>query len=258
MWPQHRRLHAEQRMALMAFQQPLNLGTGMRHFPKRRLPRLGVGLGRAVEKSGAYAGFKQPCDGRVVVRRRRVVVAPVGKQGGAAVELVQRAHQRGDVQVFRRKHGGQTGVHFLKVFQQRPVGRQPAQGRLPRVHVGVDQAGDDDESGGVHHLRVIGTDGGCNLGKRVARDENVALRQVALRVHRDDGGVADQGAFHATAHGQVPCSLSSISLFSDTNVNPASLAVSCSKIAKSTLSCLRPTIRETDSRVAAAAGMATP
>ena len=92
MRPEHRRLHAEQRVALMNFQQPLHFTTRMRHLPKWRLPRLGVRLGRAVEKRRANARFKQGVNGRIVVCGRRVVVAPVGKCGGAAVELVQRAH----------------------------------------------------------------------------------------------------------------------------------------------------------------------
>ena len=91
-------------------------------------------------------------------------------------------------------------MHFLKIFQQRPVGCEPAQGRLPGVHVGVDEAGDDDETGGVQNLnipRILHINRGGNRGQRVAGDENVTVRQVALCIHRDDGCVADQGAFHA-------------------------------------------------------------
>ena len=46
--------------------------------------------------------------------------------------------------------------------------------------------------------------------------------------------------------------------FSGFSSSPASFAVSASSTAKSTWSCPRPTMRATDSRVAAAAGMATP
>ena len=149
-----------------------------------------------MKKRGTQARVKQAVDGGIVVLRRWIVVAPVGQRGGAAIDLVQRTHQRGDVQVLRVEHERQPGVHFLKIFQQCPVGRQPAQCCLPRVHVGVDEPGDDDETSAVNHQRVVGINDRRNLGQRVTRDQDVALRQITLRVHRDDGGAFDQRAHH--------------------------------------------------------------
>ena len=176
----------------MGFEQALDFSARMRRFPERPLTRLRIGLGRAMEKSRAYARLQQAFNGRVVVRRRGVVVAPVGQRGGAAVELVERTHQRGNVQVLRLEHGGQAGVHVLEVLEQRPVGGQAAQCGLPGVHVGVDQAWNDDAPGAIHALRIVRMNDRRDLGDDIAGHQNIAPAQVALGVHRDDGRAADQ------------------------------------------------------------------
>ena len=129
----------------------------------------------------------QAINRRVVVLRCRVVVAPVSQRGGAAVELVERADQRGDMQVLRFKHRGQASMHLLEIFQQRPVGSQAAQGSLPGVHVGIDEARNDDETACINDLRIVCPNTVRYVGQRVACYQHVALRQITLHIHRDDG-----------------------------------------------------------------------
>ena len=85
-------------------EQPLDFLTRMRHLPERLLPRLGIRLGAAVKKRGANARRDQAIDARISVRGRRVVVTPINQRGGAAIDLVQPAHQVGDGDVFGLEH----------------------------------------------------------------------------------------------------------------------------------------------------------
>ena len=194
---QHGSVHAELGLALMDFQQPFDFSARMRLLPKRLLPGFGIRLGSPMKKGGANTGRQQTVNRRVIVCGGRVVVAPVGQCGGAAVELVQAANQCRNVQVLRFKHRCQAGMHFLKILQQRPVGSQPAQGRLPSVHVGVDEPRDDDETCGVHHLRLVCVNHRRYRRERLIGYENVALRQVPQCIHRDDACAFDQCARHA-------------------------------------------------------------
>ena len=196
---EHGRVDGQERTALMRLKQALDLGARMRHLPKRLFARLGIGLGRAMKKRGTDARSQQAVDGRVVVRRRRVVMTPIDQRGGAAVDLVDRPHQGGNVQVFGRKHRGQTGVHLGKVLEQGPVGSQPAQRRLPGVHVGIDQPRNDDAAGGIDHLGALGVDHGGDLDDLLAAHQQIAAGQIPLAVHGDDGGTADQRG--AIGHG---------------------------------------------------------
>ena len=196
MRPQHRGMDGQQRLALVAFEQALDLSARVRHLPEGLFTRLGVRLGRAVEEGRTDASLKQAFDGCIVVRRRRVVVAPVDQGGGAAVDLVERAHQGGDVQIFGLKHRGQARMHLGEVFQQRPVGSQSPQRRLPGVHMGIDQPGNDDLPAGIDLLSRIGMDARRDLGDAIALHQNVRTGQIALAVHGDDGGAADQRLAH--------------------------------------------------------------
>ena len=175
------------------FEQALDLAARMWHFPKRFLTRLGIGLGRAVEKHRPDSRCGQTIDARVGVRRGGVVVAPIGQCGGAAVDLVQRPHQVGNMDVGRLEQGGQSGVHLFEIFDHRPIGRHTAQTRLPGVHVGIDQARDDDGATGIDHLGIVGLDVRGNGGDALAIDQHVALGQVAnFWIHRHNGAAADE------------------------------------------------------------------
>ena len=231
--------HAERDLALIrrqALHQAPHLGARMRDLPERRLPRLGVGLGAAMEKRRANPRFDQPVDARVGVFRRRVVVAPVDQGRGSAVDLVQRAHQCADADVGRGEMRGQPGVHVLEVFEQGPVRGHAAQRRLPGVHVGVDESGRDDEAGGVDHFRVRRLDAGGDPRNARALDQQVGADhagRVARRGrHGHQRGVADEDASHRIQ----PSSPSLISTFSDFSSSPALFAVSISSTAKSTSS----------------------
>jgi hypothetical protein len=61
---------------------------------------------------------------------------------------------------------------------------------------GVDEAGDDDAAGGVDGLGVVGLDRGRDGFDAIVVDQDVADGQVALRVHRDDRGAADDDSRH--------------------------------------------------------------
>ena len=155
-WPKDRQAQRHQaffrRQPML--QQALDFLTRMRHFPKRLLPRLRVGLRAAVKKSCANAGLDQAIDACIGVRRGRIIVAPINQRGGAAVDLVERPHQIRDAYVFRFEHCRQTRVHMLEVFKQRPVGSDATQAGLPGVHVCVDQAGDHNLAARVNHFCV--------------------------------------------------------------------------------------------------------
>jgi inorganic pyrophosphatase len=92
-------------------------------------------------------------------------------------------------------------MHAAEIFQQRPVGGIAAQGRLPGVHMGVDQAGDDDAVLAVDGLGLTGAtakvDRRAHIDDAIALDQHIAGAEVADRViHADDGGRSDQRAPH--------------------------------------------------------------
>ena len=55
-----------------------------------------------MEEGGANAAFDQAAHGGIRMVRRWIVVAPIDQRGGAAVDLVQRANQRRDIDVVGR------------------------------------------------------------------------------------------------------------------------------------------------------------
>ena len=185
---QHRHAERDQRVAVAqrALQQALDLPARMRDFREMRLARFGVGLGRAVEEGGADAALFQARNAGIGVLRRRIVVAPIHQGCDTVVDLVERARQRGDMDVFGCEHGGEARMHVAKIFQQGPVGRDRAQRRLPGVHMGVDQAGQHEMPRAVDRLR-LGLDRRRDGGDAVVLDQHVAGRQHAdLRILRDD------------------------------------------------------------------------
>ena len=168
-------------------QQPLDLAARMRHFREMRLARLRLRLWRAVEEGGADAALDQAAHGGVGMGRRRIVVAPVDQRGGAAIDLVQRADEGGDVDVVRAEQGREPGMHAAEIFEQRPVRSIAAQRRLPGVHMRVDEPGDDDAAATVDDLGISGVDAGTHLGDPPVLDQHVADTEIADRsVHADD------------------------------------------------------------------------
>ncbi|MGY3365079.1 inorganic pyrophosphatase [Bradyrhizobium sp. GM2.4] len=70
-------------------------------------------------------------------------------------------------------------MHAAEIFQQRPVGGITAQARLPGVHMGVDQAGDDDAAGAIDDLglgRAADVDRWTHINDAAALDQHVAAR----------------------------------------------------------------------------------
>ena len=185
---QHRHAERDQRVAIgqRALQQALDLAARVRDLREMRLAGLGIGLGRAVEEGGADAAFLQPGDAGIGVLGRRIVVRPIDQGRHAVIELVQRAGQGGDVDVFGHEHRGEAGMHVAEIFQQGPVGRHRAQRRLPGVHVGVDESRQHEVTGAVDRLGV-GLERGRDGGDAAVLDQHVAGRQHAeLGILRDD------------------------------------------------------------------------
>ncbi|MGY4410368.1 hypothetical protein ACVWW4_002104 [Bradyrhizobium sp. LB7.1] len=182
-------------------QQPLDLAAWMRHLREVPLARFRLGLWRTVEEGSADAALDQAAHRSVGVIRRRIVVAPIHQRRGAAIDLVQRADQRRDVDILGPEYGREPGMHAAEIFQQRPVGGIAAQSRLPGVHMRVDQAGDDDAPGAVHNLRfgraAADVDRWAHVDDAVALDQHVASAEIADRViHADDDRGFDQRAPH--------------------------------------------------------------
>ena len=109
------------------------------------------------------------------------------------VELVQRAGQGGDMDVVGREHRRESGMHVAEILEQRPVGRDRAQRRLPGVHVGVDQARQHEMPGAIDDLGALRRELRRDRGNPVALDQHVAGRQHAeRRVLRDDDAGAEK------------------------------------------------------------------
>jgi len=81
--------------------QRLDAVARMRGFMERLFARLGRRLRRAMREHRADAGIDQPVDRAFGHFDISDVVAPVDQGGAAGVDLRQRAHQVGDVVVFR-------------------------------------------------------------------------------------------------------------------------------------------------------------
>ena len=183
--------HAERHQAVAggqrALHQALDLVARMRHFGEMRLARLGIGLGRTVEEGGADAALLQAGDAGVGVTGRRIVVRPVDQRGDAMVELVQRTCQGGDMDVLGHEHRRKPGMDMAEILQQRPVGADRAQRRLPGVHVGIDQAGQHEVAPAVERLGVGCRERRCHRGNAIVLDQHVAGRQhTELGILRDD------------------------------------------------------------------------
>ena len=63
------------------------------------IPRLRVRFGRAMQKQCADPCLVQAANGGIAVLRRRIVVTPVNQCGCPVVNLIECAHQVGDVDI---------------------------------------------------------------------------------------------------------------------------------------------------------------
>ena len=175
----------------------LHLAARHRHFTEMLLAGLRIGLRRAVQEQRADAGIGKALHSGVAVRGRRIVVAPVDQRGRAVVDLVERAHQIGDVDVFRAEQRRKPAMHRLHVLRNRPVGGKPAQAGLPGVQMAVDQARQEQHPRAVDDLGVIGGDARRDGGDTIRLDQHIALRQIADRsVHAHNGRAFDQCPTH--------------------------------------------------------------
>src|ERR1700733_2082657 len=125
---EYRHAQRDQRIAACEamLQQPFNFGTRMWNFAEMLLTGLRIGLRRTMQEYAANPCLGESVDRAIGMGRRGIVVAPVAERRGAAVELVQGACQRADIQVVGREQRGETRVHATEVLRQRPVRGEPA------------------------------------------------------------------------------------------------------------------------------------
>ena len=86
-------------------------------------------------------------------------------------------------------------MHFSEVFKQCPIRCDPAQSRLPGVHVSVDQAGDDDAACRIDHLSILRLDR-ADLCDPIVLDENAPPHIAQAGVHRDNGRALNDRPLH--------------------------------------------------------------
>ena len=96
--------------------------------------------------------LQQTLDGLVGVVRCRVVVTPISQGGRAAIELIERTHQGGNVDIARFEIGCQASMNIGKVFQYGPIAGDPTQCSLPSVHVSVDKSRNHNHASAVYDL----------------------------------------------------------------------------------------------------------
>ena len=95
---------------------------------------------------------------------------------------------------------------WRKYSEQRPVGRDRAQRRLPGVHVGVDQARQHEMPGAVDDLGAVRRELRRDRGNPVALDQHVAGRQHAeRRVLRDDDAGPEEELHRRPERSEGPC-----------------------------------------------------
>ena len=216
----HRHLRAEHREPQRqqpvvggeaALAQPFDLAARHRYLAVRLLAGTGVGLRRSVQEQRPDAGVGEAVDRGVGMLGRRIVVVPVGDRGDAAIDLVERPDQIGDVDIVGPEEGRQPGVHGAEIVGPRPVAGEAAQCGLPGVDMAVDQARHDDHVGGVDHLDFVADcEVDADRGNLGTVDQHVAVFQIAdPGIHRDDATPLDQQLRHGmrsvVAHG--PASL---------------------------------------------------
>jgi hypothetical protein len=149
-------------------------------------------VGAAVGVLRPDARLLEPADGGVRVFRRVVDVRPVDECRDPGVQAFERAGQVARVDVVRCVDGRERVEDFDEIVVERRIGRTAADGCLPRVAVGVDEAGNDDLSGAIDHLGVR-LDGAVDRGDLVVFDQDVARAQVAdVGVHGEHVATTEQ------------------------------------------------------------------
>ena len=115
------------------------------------------------------------------MRRRAVVVAPVDQRRGAAVELVQRTDERGDVQVLGLEHGREARrASCWKYSSSVQFAATPRSAVCQVCMWALIRPGNDDAAGGVDDLGIVDREVRRDLGDAVAGDQDVGDGQHAL------------------------------------------------------------------------------
>ena len=114
------------------------------------------------------------------------------------MDLIERAHQVGDVEILRPEQRREAAVHRRHVSCNRPVCGDAAQRALPGMHVPIDQARQDDHVGGVDHPRAVRRrQRGRDCGNGFVLDQHVAARKVGdAAIHGEDATALDQNPAH--------------------------------------------------------------
>src|SRR5438105_7662347 len=111
--------------------QTLQLRARMRDFPETLLTGLWIRLRRSMKEERADSRFQQRIDGRVIVARRAIAVAPIQQRRRSAVQLIHSAKQIGDVHVFWLENGSESLVHLFEILQQSPIAGDTANSGMP-------------------------------------------------------------------------------------------------------------------------------
>ena len=142
----------------------------------------------------ADSRFEQRIDGRVIVARRAIAVAPIQQRRRSAVQLIHSAKQIGDVHVFRLENGSESRVHLFEILEEAPIGSDTAKRGLPRVHVRVHETGNDDAVPGVNNVNVLPGNpaGGLDRRDSIVFDEQIGSGDITQSfIHRDHGCASD-------------------------------------------------------------------
>ena len=117
------------------------------------------------------------------------------------MDLVQRAHEVGNVEVLGTEQRSQAAMHGGHIFRHGPIGGNAAQRALPGVQMGVDQPRQHDAIGGVDHLRAVRRRKlRRNRRNAIVLDQYVAGRKVRdPAIHGDQCAALDQNPAHVHA-----------------------------------------------------------
>ena len=106
--------------------------------------------------------------------------------------MIERAYERTDVEVIRCERRRQPSVNAAEIGRQRPVRRHAAERRLPRVHVRIDQARNDDATSRVELLSIRRLDFWSDGDDPVVLDEYIEAAVADGGIHRDDLSARNQ------------------------------------------------------------------
>jgi hypothetical protein len=129
-------------------------------------------------------------------------VAPVDQRGDAGVDLGQRADQVAEIIVLGLVERRQIAVDVLEIIRPHPLRGNAAQPGLPRVHVGVDQAGHHNLVGGVDHLVRRGAEVAADRLDAATAEQKLAVPEIPeLAVERHQPAATNQHALHCDLPG---------------------------------------------------------